>query len=241
MSNILTADDILLGRNRATDIEFQIGGLSPSTMYDIRTENSKVTGIVNRQAAPMWIEGRANRFSILQDIKLPPPHISYSNFTITGIPQDPPPIGGGVRFLKCKPEFDFKYGNCAKLAICQAFEIKDKAMSAICIALKMPWETYNTTTTVLDECGMTFFEIKKLINHLCKAYGWENEYQKNYHKVNYVQLLSVHNKGKILSMFDIHLSFAEDGTAYDTYYYNYPLSKMEEKIPTGWWKLTENK
>lgn len=122
----------------------------------------------------------------------------------------------------------FYFGNCASIAICSAFDIPYKALKAITILLKL---------NIND--GLSFFECKKIINLLSEAYSKHVEYCPNYSNITFQQQLLVLNKETIITMFDGHLSYSENGEIYDSYMHEDNLAIYLKKCPTGWWKLNK--
>lgn len=121
----------------------------------------------------------------------------------------------------------FSFGNCASIAICQAFDVPYNAFKAICKATKI--KSY-------DDMGLLFSECKKLINLLSSSCQCTSDYIPNKGKITYVQMLLLLNEGKYLVMFDEHLSFSENGEVYDSFFYYLPIDFKQAK-PTGWWKI----
>lgn len=137
-----------------------------------------------------------------------------------------------IEGIKLHPsEEKFRYGNCATIAICQAFDIHFHAFIAICRLMKIKTDEYDN-----DKIGLSFFECKRLINLLSDSCRCSTKYISNISKVSYIQMLSLLNKDTYLTMFDIHLSYAKNGEVYDSYFYDLPQDFKESK-PTGWWKI----
>lgn len=132
---------------------------------------------------------------------------------------------------------NFYYGNCALIAIAQAFDMPVNALVAVCDALKM-----NKLGQDYKEEGLSFYQCKKIINHLAHSYRCTCTYIPNRSKVTYNQMLLLLNLGKYLTMWDIHLSYAEKGIIYDSYLHHFGSSTDKDLditriVPTGWWKV----
>jgi hypothetical protein len=126
-----------------------------------------------------------------------------------------------------RSNIDFHFGNCASIAIAQAFSINEDTLNIVCKLLKIK----------NHKEGLSFFEIKKVINALSRQY--KPEYTPNYGNLTYGQMLIVLNKGSYLTMFNEHLSFAINGEVYDSYWFpslSYDVESLQN-IPTGWWKI----
>lgn len=119
----------------------------------------------------------------------------------------------------------FRYGNCAEIAICQAFDIPKNALKVILLLMKVDKK---------KQGGLSFFEIKRLLNTLCEIYPGCSIYCPNRAKVTYYQLMLILTEGRYLVMFDEHLSYACNGEIWDSYFDN---EEIEKRKPTGWWKL----
>src|SRR5688572_2124848 len=92
----------------------------------------------------------------------------------------------------------FRFGSCAAIAICSAFDCTEQTFRIVCHLLK-----------IKEEFGLSFFECKKVINAL--NLGREVKYVPNKAVVNYPQMAYLLNKGSYIVMFKEHLSFIEDG------------------------------
>lgn len=125
----------------------------------------------------------------------------------------------------------FKYGNCALIAIGDAFDIPEKPLKALCLAMGITPCSEND-----DEDGLTFQDCNKVIRHLSKVYNYEGRYIRNKDKITY-ETLALSTGSKLLVVFDYHLSFCENHIIFDSYFYSHIPSKVLSKIPTGWWKL----
>lgn len=150
----------------------------------------------------------------------------------TNLPVQPPAfeIMEGVRVYPSKDKF--RFGNCATIAICQAFDIPFNAFVAICRAMKIKTDETND-----DSKGLSFFECKRIIHLLSDSCKCTSKYIPNTGKVTYAQMLLLLNKGKYLVMFNIHLSFAQDGEIYDSYFRGFNENSFKKTKPTGWWKI----
>ena len=160
------------------------------------------------------------------------PQYTTTYFTVSTQPVNTilsPRVINGVNVHPSKE--NFRFGNCATIAICQAFDISMNAFRAISKLMKVRYYEDDN-----DEDGLSFFECKKLINLLSDSCGCTSKYVHNTEKVTYPQMLLLLNKGKYLTMFDIHLSFAENGEVFDSYYYGW-ASGFKKAKPTGWWKI----
>lgn len=137
----------------------------------------------------------------------------------------------------------FIYGNCVSVALAQAFGIPAPALRIIFKSLGMKIED-----------GCSFWECTKIITLLCKSFSFRVKYVPNVTKVTYKQLASVLNEGKVLSMFNIHLSYMEDGKIFDSYFhYNTDeessiemkesaIRMMQQAFlqkPIGWWIIKQ--
>lgn len=126
---------------------------------------------------------------------------------------------------------DFKYGNCACIAISNAFDLNWTSIKTICKILKID---YNE--------GLTFWECKKVINLLAENSYKIAIYRPNVAVLEYWQLIALMNKGKYLTVFNEHLSYMENGVLYDTYIsYQLPHEKTEylKRKFTGYWEIKE--
>lgn len=115
----------------------------------------------------------------------------------------------------------FHFGSCSSIAITQAFAITEDILIVICKLLKIK----------KIDAGLSFFEIKKVVNALSRQK--KSVYTPNYANLTFGQMLIVLNKGVYLVMFDEHLSYAKDGTIYDSFICHDDL----DNIPQGWWKI----
>lgn len=123
-----------------------------------------------------------------------------------------------------KADERFIFGTCASHAICGAFGLPSIAFRTICKLMKIDYK----------EEGLTFFEIKRIINILT-----ENRciYIPNISEVTYSQMLFLLPKRKYLVVFDEHLSFCDKGEIFDTFFCGGNIAKIDERIPTGWWRI----
>lgn len=128
-----------------------------------------------------------------------------------------------VRINPSKDEF--KFGGCAPLAICGAFNIQMSIFRLICEFLKI--RNYKR--------GLTFWECKKIINALLRANNiFTDQYTPNHARITYLQMAILLPKYKYIVLFDHHLSLLENGEIFDSFF-------MHEKtlpIPTGWWRIS---
>lgn len=122
---------------------------------------------------------------------------------------------------------EFKFGNCAAIAICSAFNVPFSALKLITSLIKLD---------IRD--GLSFFECKKVINMLAKANSLiDTEYVPNVGNITFKQQLLLFNKGKYITMFSRHISYSENGEIYDSYFAGDVIKEYEDAIPTGWWKI----
>jgi len=119
---------------------------------------------------------------------------------------------------------DFVYGNCVSRALIKAFNINDKIFNAICYAAGIQKPNQ----------GLTYFECKRIINVLCKAYKQKATYYPNYGLVTYGQLAFVLPKSKYIVIFDEHISYLEDDQIFDGWFDKEQIMKRK---PTGWWEI----
>jgi len=123
---------------------------------------------------------------------------------------------------------EFKYGNCAAVAICSAFSVPFTALKLINSLIKLD---------IRD--GLSFFECKKVINMLAKVNNMlETEYTPNHTNVTFKQMLTLFNRGKYITMFSRHISYSENGEIYDSYFQEGSMEEYENSIPTGWWRIS---
>jgi len=123
----------------------------------------------------------------------------------------------------------FNYGECATKAISQAFNISETAFFVIADLMKLKARK-----------GLNFWECTKVINRIAKVLHFRVDYVSNTSRVEYGQMLTILNKGKYITMFDIHVSYACNGEVYDDYFYDddEPTRlKSLQQIPTGWWQI----
>ena len=120
------------------------------------------------------------------------------------------------------PKEDFRFGNCAAIAISQAFSIPFWVVNIISRSLK-----FN-----IHE-GLDYWQCKKLIDRISHQSSSSNEYVSNKTNVRYIQL-AVLLKGRYLVMFHNHLSYMENGQIYDRYFDEEDILKI---TPTGWWEI----
>lgn len=124
---------------------------------------------------------------------------------------------------------EFRYGSCASIAICSAFNIQYIPFKVICGLLKIG---------PVNE-GLAFHECRKVINLLGKYYKRPIIYIPNEVNLTYGQLLFVQNRSRFLVVFDEHLSYAEDGAIYDSFILESEggAAQWLLEIPTGWWRI----
>lgn len=130
---------------------------------------------------------------------------------------------------------DFTYGNCALIAIANAFNTSPSAIHCLFLAIKCKH----------PEKGVSFRECQKVLYILSKSYYQYVNYFTNPNKITYRQFCSIFKKGKYLFNFDEHLSYMEDGIIYDSFIYINIVSKanLDKNLdyinlpPKGYWKI----
>ena len=119
---------------------------------------------------------------------------------------------------------EFKFGCCATVAISAAFNMNAHSIAVVLRLLKFK-EWYD---------GLTFFQIKRLINVLDPVGRWT--YVPNNAQVRYNQLIILFKDKSLIVMFSEHLSYVEKGQIYDSYLINaLDREGWINAKPTGWW------
>lgn len=131
----------------------------------------------------------------------------------------------------------FCFGNCATIAIAQAFEVSDRAITGGFLQMgASPRE------------GVTTIECRRLMKQLCKPQGRRIYYFTNRTHISLKQWLKRHQKGTYLINQDNHLAYLENGVFKDDWFYsNWRYSHMDKEDVLklgkfmGWWKIEKLK
>lgn len=115
----------------------------------------------------------------------------------------------------------FKFGNCATIAIAQAFNTSEYTVEVL-------FRSINANPLL----GVTHYEVRKVV-HLLK----EKKIPYNSTKRSLYSFTKKYNKGKYLLSLDNHLTYLEDGVLYDAFYSNFKAWLMKAHL-LGYWKLS---
>jgi|SRR6478736_1617530 len=132
-------------------------------------------------------------------------------------------------YVKIVYDSGFNFGNCALRALARA------------VYLDTDNEYFNLTIKALVnmkevEEGLSFYQIKKILNFLVKAGKITIAYYPNTYRLSYLSLVAANPDRDILSHFDGHLSCARKGEILDGYY---SQEEIRKEKPTGWWFITK--
>lgn len=130
-----------------------------------------------------------------------------------------------------RTEHQFQFGNCAYVAIAEAFGMTTRQVSSLFRLIKQH-----------DEGGVTFYACKRVINVLGVANDCSISYVANKGERSYKDIVALSRNSKMIVNLDSHLSYVKDEVIYDDFIDEISKSMRDWYLSSkrqlcGWWVI----